>query len=130
MNEVIYYEHIPMLPVSQNALTSGTNRNKVYTYTAPMTAGDYYRRLRMRLEVTFNKAMEAVKKRQGPFTFVLMLPHTIAGKSRYDLDNFSYPVFTSSGKSGLMRLIKNWIISRSRDVKDGFEIYVYEENDS
>jgi hypothetical protein len=126
MAKIIFSAYVGMLPVSQNALTSGTNRNKVYKYTAPMTAGDYYRRLRMRLEVTFSKAMEAVKKRQGPFTFVLMLPHTIAGKSRYDLDNFAYPIFTSSKRSGLMRLMNTWHISKSHDVHGGFEVSIYE----
>lgn len=126
MAEIIFKEYVGMLPVSQNALTSGTNRNKVYTYTAPLTAGEYYRRLRMRLEVTFNKAMETVKKRQGPFTFVLRLPHTIAGKSRYDLDNFAYPIFTSSKQSGLMRLMDTWHISKSHDVQGGFEVSIYE----
>jgi hypothetical protein len=126
MAEIIFKKYIGMLPVSQNALTSGTYRNKIYTYTAPLTAGEYYQRFKMRLQVIFSDAMQSIQRKHGTLTFVLKLPHDIAGKTRYDLDNFAYPIFTSSKQSGLMRLIDAWSISKSHDVQGGFEVSIYE----
>ena len=126
MAEIIFKEYVGMLPVSQNALTSGTYRNKVYTYTAPLTAGEYYQRFKMRLQVVFSGAMRSVRCKHNPLTFVLKLPRDIAGKTRYDLDNFAYPVFTSAKQSGLMRLIDTWNISKSDEVQGGFEVNIYE----
>ena len=125
MAKIIFKEYVGMLPVSQNALTSGTYRNKVYTYTSPLTAGNYYRRLKMRLQVVFFDAMRSIRRRHDSLTFVLKLPHDIAGKTRYDLDNFAYPVFTSAKQSGLMRLIDTWNILKSDEVQGGFEVSIY-----
>lgn len=126
MAKIIFKKYVSMLPVSQNALTSGTYRNKVYTYTTPLTAGDYYQRLKMRLQVVFSDAMWSIRRKHDPLTFVLRLPKDIAGKTRYDLDNFAYPIFTSSKQSGLMRLMDTWHISKSHDVQSGFEVSIYE----
>ena len=126
MAKIIFRKYIDMLPVSQNALTSGTYRNKVYTYTTPLTASDYYRRFKMRLQVIFSDAMQSIQRKHGTLTFVLKLPHDIAGKTRYDLDNFAYPIFTSSKQSGIMRLIDTWTISKGHDVQGGFEVSIYE----
>ena len=125
MAGIIFKKYVSMLPVSQNALTSGTYRNKIYTYTAPLTAGDYYQRFKMRLQVVFSDAMQSIQRKHGTLTFVLKLPHDVAGKTRYDLDNFAYPVFTSAKQSGLMRLIDTWNISRSDEVQGGFEVSIY-----
>ena len=125
MAGIIFKKYVSMLPVSQNALTSGTYRNKIYTYTAPLTAGDYYQRFKMRLQVVFSDAMQSIQRKHGTLTFVLKLPHDIAGKTRYDLDNFAYPVFTSAKQSGLMWLIDTWNISKSDEVQGGFEVSIY-----
>ena len=126
MAEIIFRKYVGMLPISQNALTSGTYRNKVYTYTSPLTAGDYYQRLKMRLQVVFSDAMRSIRRKHNPLTFVLKLPRNIAGKTRYDLDNFAYPIFTSSKQSGVMKLIDTWNISKSDEVQGGFEVSIYE----
>ena len=133
MEYLVFREHVDMLPISQNTLTSGSKRKEILVYTSPLTAGEHYKKLKEKLAGVFGRALiaagEALKQQKcACLIFTLALPNQIGNSNKgksFDLDNFAYPIFESAKPSKIMDHMQIFRVSKSQAIEqNGFDVIV------
>ncbi|WP_295353075.1 hypothetical protein [uncultured Succinivibrio sp.] len=133
MEYLVFREHVDMLPISQNTLTSGSKRKEILVYTSPLTAGEHYKKLKAKLAGVFGRALiaagEALKQQKcACLIFTLALPNQIGNSNKgktFDLDNFAYPIFESAKHTKLMDKMQVFRVSKSKAIEqNGFDVIV------